>query len=251
MEFYYTFNDEYADWIATAIFKKMFAGDKGIIGLIGEKSFTQYDLDGFLIIASLKGSNELILKLLVLGANKDAKSKTDVTPLILLARRDNVEMVKHFIKIGANVFSHDKQCSNMFNWAGKDVMNYLENNFIITEKSESPSAFLEPTKAFLEATKALLEKNAELEKQSKDVLEKNAELEKQNKDLLEKNTNLESEKDAIQMELNKETMEKKKAQVNQVEVKNALQSIRASVYYAHLRVTKEIDDIKFDKLLTQ
>ena len=221
VEEYYTFKNENAKWVAAGIFNKII-NSADMINFLGKNTPMQHDLDGLLIIACVVGTNELIFKLLELGANKNAKSKIGSTPIMYFAKLDNLEMVKHFIKIEANVFCNNNNNRNIIDWAVVNVKKYLEDDLTVIEKSELES---------LKANKNLTEKS-ELES-----------LKASNKDLLEKNTNLESEKGAIQMELDKETTEKKKALANLVKVRNALQRIKGGVNFAQLTTTKEVDNM--------
>ena len=153
-ESYYTFENKSAEWLAQGIFNEVL-NDTNIIHLLENNKYTSSDLDGLLLHACLKGSEKLIMKLLELGANKNAKSRGNSSPIMFLARRDMLEMVKHFIKLEVNVWVHNDNGHNIIEWAEPNVRKYLENNIAVIEKSE-----LESLKEKLKLAEA---KNTELE----------------------------------------------------------------------------------------
>ena len=106
MEECYKFTDNYSWLIASGIYHGSIKDDE-VISMLNlyqnNDPENDLELDGLLIIACWKGSKAIIVKLLTLGANKDARSLLGSTPIMFLAQRDWLEMVEYFVKIGADM----------------------------------------------------------------------------------------------------------------------------------------------------
>ena len=176
----YVFNDKYSSWIANGIFQEIDEAD--IIKLIELNHPTKkYELDGLLIIACWKGTEKVVMKLLELGANKDARSKTGTTPIMFLAERDWLEMVEYFIKLGADLLIRAKN--------GDDVLLYSKN------KQKTRDYFLRKLYNDAQEQNELTKKNKELSEKVTTLTASNKELESKLKET--KDSSIDDEKKAL------------------------------------------------------
>lgn len=118
---------------------------------------TTLDLDNLLILACYNSSDQnLIKKLLLLGANKEAMSLYNTTPVMLIAKRDWLEMFKYFVEIGSDIFPKDRNDAEHY---AKNANKRQIYNFIQEIKSNNMKANME----FLKEKELILKKSEELE----------------------------------------------------------------------------------------
>ena len=159
-EAYYDFSDSWSRLLGQGILDECLKINNFEIFSNVKKS----DLDGLLLIACNKGDEKLILKLLDFGANKDAKSKGEISAIMYLAQRDLLEMFKHFVNIGAIV-----SFKNVCVLAGENVKKYIDNDLAVIERTKLEALDKEcMTRAKENAI--LSEKNADLENKLKDAV---------------------------------------------------------------------------------
>ena len=159
-EAYYDFSDKWSLWLGQGILNGCLNDTNNFEILSGVK---KSDLDGLLLIACDKGDEKLILKLLDLGANKDAKSKRETSAIVFLAHRDFLEMYKHFVNIGVNI------PYNAYALTGQKIKNYIENDLAVIEKIKLEALNKECLTRAREIA-ILSEKNTDLENKLKEAV---------------------------------------------------------------------------------
>ena len=130
---YYTFTNKISAWLASGMCNGT-VSETDAINLLDTNKNNGLELDGLLLISGAFADDKVIMKLLEMGANKDARSSANTRPILYLARRDKLEMFKHFIKIGAYPFSVNDRKEDIINLAGPKVREYLVNNLVLAEK---------------------------------------------------------------------------------------------------------------------
>lgn len=157
MEDIYKFKDNHSQWIATGIYNEV--DDEEIIAHIdfANQRNKKLDIDGLLIIACCKGEENLIKKLLEMGANIEARSIGGSTPIMFLAQRDMIDVFKYFIENGANIFALNILNNDCIHYSIKQGKIYK----FIMELSKSINQYRDISK--------ILGRNKYLEERIKDI----------------------------------------------------------------------------------
>lgn len=117
----YNFQTKQSQWLALGIVNEI--GDNIIIHNFDylHSQNINLEIDGLLIIACHKGSDDIIKKIISMKPNIESLSKRQSTPLMFLAQRGNFNMVKYFIEeLGADI--------NVVNYTGLSALNYAKQN---------------------------------------------------------------------------------------------------------------------------
>lgn len=161
----YEFKNNISQWLAEAMYRNV--PNEILLPLLAstEELKLPIELDGLLIIACHKSNNDVIKKLVMMGANKNAKSNKSSTPLMFLAERNMIEPFRYFIE----VLDADMDAKNN---EGSDVEWYAGTN-----RSDAVLAYIKERQVFRSKTFAdLAQKNKELEDKVNHLMEQMSKL---------------------------------------------------------------------------
>jgi ankyrin repeat protein len=156
---HYNFKDTLSKWLGIGISTKV--PDDLIMSTIkGLPIGTKLDLNGLFICACAYSSDELLKYLLTIGADKDSLSRINSTPIMFLAERKNLAMIKYLVELGANIFALNDNGRDAVFYAKRggamDVVQYIDGLRSINIKQ----------------MKQLEEKNKDLEDKLNQLMEK-------------------------------------------------------------------------------
>lgn len=117
---------ELTKWIASGI--EICCVDKYLRNIISDNK-EKLDLNGLLLVACYKGSDDMIRYLLDMGADIESKSRIGSTPILFLAERDNIEMVKYLLSLGADPTVKNSENENIYSYAGDKTKEFINKLF--------------------------------------------------------------------------------------------------------------------------
>ncbi|CAH6421035.1 Hypothetical protein KVN_LOCUS109 [uncultured virus] len=186
----YIFKDKLTKWVC-----KLFQNDLVSFEFISDQlDFLQLknfklDLNGLLIEAcSLKNPDNLIKKLIKIGADLDSKSSFNSTPIMFMIETDNFEMVKYLLELEPNLALRNDMNKDVFCYAkvskNKEIVLLFEKLSSARSKKIYEFYKIEENKEN-QPYEELVEKNKKLEEQV-NILMKSMELKQESPELKRK-----------------------------------------------------------------